>query len=145
MRVLLIGLFVLLYSVNAVKAQSPLGIWKSVDDTDGVAKSHIEIYKKGELLYGKVVKLLPAATITHCDKCKGEDKGRSLIEMVILKDLVHDGYKWSGGKIFDPAKGREYRCQIALEDPNTLKVRGYIGKPLFGRTQYWYRVETHNK
>jgi len=133
-------LFLLCLSSIAANGQSPLGIWQTVDDTDGVAKSYIEIFEKEDQLYGKVIKLLPAATSTHCHKCKGEDRGRSLIDMEILKDLLPEGDKWSGGKILDPAKGKEYSCQISLEDDNTLKVRGFIGNPLFGRTQYWYRV-----
>jgi len=52
-------------------AQSPIGIWKNLDDTDGKEKSHIEIYESNGKLRGKVVKLLPAATITRCDKCEG--------------------------------------------------------------------------
>lgn len=123
-----------------LSAQSPIGIWKSVDDNDGQAKSHIEIYENGGKLFGKVIKLLPAATITHCHKCKGEAKGKSLVDMIILRELEESDEKWEGGQILDPAKGKEYSCQISLSDSNTLKVRGYIGSPLFGRTQYWYRV-----
>ena len=52
--------------------QSPIGIWKSVDDTDGKAKSYIEIFEHEGMLHGKVVKLLPNATYyLYCHKCKG--------------------------------------------------------------------------
>lgn len=134
--------FILLSTISF--SQSPLGIWKNIDDEDGEEKSHIEIYEVDGLLFGKVVKLLPKATITHCNKCKGSRKGLSLINMIILNGLEKNGDKWSGGKILDPGKGKEYHCQISLKDANTLKVRGYIGKPIFGRTQYWYRVNSHN-
>jgi uncharacterized protein (DUF2147 family) len=122
-------------------AQSALGIWKNIDDTDGVEKSHIEIYEEDGKIYGKVIKLLPAATIITCKKCKGDKKNAPILDMTILRDLKKDGDKWSGGMILDPAKGKEYRCFIALENENKLKVRGFIGSPMFGRTQYWYRVE----
>ncbi len=39
------------------QAQSPIGIWKNIDDEDGKEKSHIEIYEKNGKLYGKVIKL----------------------------------------------------------------------------------------
>ena len=130
---------VLFFSLN-LSAQSPIGVWKSVDDNDGRAKSHIRIYEEGGKLFGKVIELLPAATITHCNKCSGEAKGKSLIDMIILRDLKESDKKWEGGQILDPAKGKEYSCQISLSDSDTLKVRCYIGSPLFGRTQYWYRV-----
>ena len=130
---------VLLMSIS-IQAQDVIGIWKSVDDTDGVEKSHIEIYEQDGKIYGKVIKLLEAATITTCEKCKGEQKGASLVGMVILRDLQFEDGKWVGGRILDPAKGKEYKCQISLESDEKLKLRGYIGRPLFGRTQYWYRV-----
>lgn len=135
-----IQFFALLMFTTTFFAQSPIGIWKNIDDSDGKEKSHIEIYEHDGKLHGKVIKLLPAATIISCKKCKGDKKNASLVDMIILRDLTEEGDKWTGGKILDPAKGKEYSCLIALEDPNTLKVRGFIGNPLFGRTQYWYRV-----
>ena len=50
------------------------------------------------------------------------------------------GKKSQGGSILDPASGSEYNCKIELVSDDKLKVRGYIGMPLLGRTQYWYRV-----
>ncbi len=40
----------------------------------------------------------------------------------------------------DPKNGKEYKCTISLKDANTMKLRGYIGFSVFGRTDYWYRV-----
>jgi hypothetical protein len=62
--------------------------------------------------------------------------------MQILSDLRSDGSQWSGGKVLDPGNGKRYRCYIKeVEDGERLKVRGFIGIALLGRTQYWYRVE----
>lgn len=121
--------------------QSPVGTWVNIDDEDGIAKSHIRIYNLEGKLYGKVVKLLPAADITHCHKCKGDKKHQPILDMVILKDMEKKGTKWDGGLILDPGKGKEYKCQISLEDHETLNVRGYIGSPIFGRTQQWFRLD----
>ena len=46
----------------------------------------------------------------------------------------------SGGKILDPKNGKEYKCYIKLIDNNTLKLRGYIGISMFGRTAIWKRA-----
>jgi uncharacterized protein (DUF2147 family) len=56
--------------------------------------------------------------------------------MVIMWSLEQDDDEWSGGKIFDPKKGKTYNCKIWLDD-GELKVRGYAG-PFF-RTQTWHR------
>ncbi len=132
-------LFICLFS-NSIFSQSPLGLWKNLDDTDGKEKSYIEIYEQNGKLRGKVVKLLPAATITHCDKCKGTNKGKSLVGMDILWDLKKKGSTWEDGFIVDPKNGKVYDCFIELDGNDKLKVRGYIGVSLFGRTQTWYKV-----
>jgi uncharacterized protein (DUF2147 family) len=124
-----------------VFAQSPVGIWKNLDDEDGREKSHIEIYEQNGTLRGKVIKLLPAATITKCDKCTGANKGKSLVGMDILWDLKKSGSVWEGGEILDPKKGKVYDCKIELDGKDKLKVRGFVGVSMFGRTQIWYKVK----
>ena len=59
--------------------------------------------------------------------------------MIILKGLKKDGDEWSGGKILDPENGSIYKCYIELIEKNKLKIRGYIGFSLLGRTEYWFR------
>ena len=60
----------------------------------------------------------------------------------IMWDLKKDGDQWSGGQILDPHNGKVYRCYISLEDGGKkLKVRGYIGFAMIGRTEYWQRME----
>lgn len=125
---------------NMVSAQSVLGTWKTIDDTDGVEKSHIEIYEKDGKVYGKVIKLLEGATATHCENCEGDQKGAPITGMVILKDLEAEDDYYEDGEILDPATGKVYSCWIQLEDKDKLKVRGFLGFSVLGRTQYWYRV-----
>ena len=130
----------LLLSVNGF-GQGLLGVWKTIDDKTGDPKSHVEIYKKGNKYYGKVVKLLPGATTKTCIDCPGDKKGKSLIDLDILWDMKDYKDYWSYGKIVDPADGKVYKCNISLEGNDMLKVRGYIGFSLLGRTQTWYRVK----
>lgn len=52
-----------------------------------------------------------------------------------LNDPVHA----DGGIVYDPKSGKTYRGSMALED-HTLKLRGYVGISIFGRTQVWHRV-----
>ncbi|HMR87360.1 MAG TPA: DUF2147 domain-containing protein [Saprospiraceae bacterium] len=132
-----------LFIMNAsfVLAQSPVGVWKNLDDEDGKEKSHIEIYEQNGTLRGKVIKLLPAATITKCNACTGTNKGKSLVGMDILWDLKKSGKTWDSGQIMDPKNGKIYDCKIELKGTDKLNVRGYMGVSMFGRTQTWYRVK----
>lgn len=124
-------------------AQSVLGTWKTIDDETGKAKSYVEIYKKSDgKLYGKVVKILTAGKENaKCTKCSGSKKNQPILGMEILYGLEQDGEVWDDGDILDPNKGKEYSCKIELENKDKLKVRGYLGFSLLGRTQYWYRVK----
>ncbi|MES1190936.1 MAG: DUF2147 domain-containing protein [Steroidobacter sp.] len=59
---------------------------------------------------------------------------------VIMHDMKYDGDgQWSGGTIYDPDSGSTYKCKLQLRDDGALKVRGYIGFSLLGRTQIWTR------
>ena len=131
-------LFCILIATLA-NAQSVSGVWKTIDDDTGEAKSHLELYESGNKLYGKVVKLLKSAPDKKCDKCPGERKNQAILGMIVVTDMVKaDGF-YQSGDILDPEKGKWYKCRMWLKDgdPNTLVVRGYIGP--FYRTQYWYR------
>ncbi|MEP7196661.1 MAG: DUF2147 domain-containing protein [Saprospiraceae bacterium] len=126
----------ILYAQN----QAVLGLWKTIDDTDGKTKSIVELYLKGDKLYAKVIELLPNAIFKICNNCPGEKAGKSLIQMDIVWEMRSDGQEWSGGQIVDPKNGKVYSCVISLESQNRLKVRGYVGLSLFGRTQVWERM-----
>ena len=49
--------------------------------------------------------------------------------------------KYTEGKIYDPKSGKTYSGQITQSDTNTLKLRGYIGVSLIGRSTIWTRSE----
>ena len=122
---------------------SPVGRWKTVDDTTGKVKSIVVIWEEHSKLYGRVQKLLDPNLPDpnpRCKDCTGQQKGQPVIGLRILWDLRKDGNVWSGGMILDPESGKTYKCLLALEDGGKkLKVRGFIGLSLLGRTQYWLR------
>ncbi len=124
-----------------LSAQSPVGVWQTIDDESGEAKSHVEIYEKGGKFFGKVVKLLPAATTEVCGPCPGDREGKSLIDMDILWDLEPYKDYWSYGSIIDPGKGKIYKASVWLEGDDKLKVRGYVGISALGRNQIWHKVK----
>jgi len=67
-------------------------------------------------------------------------RSQPLLGQVILQGMRAAGDdSWSGGSIYDPDSGRTYHCAIELLDPNRLKLRGYLGVPMLGRSQIWTR------
>ncbi len=122
-------------------AQTVFGKWKTVDEA-GKTESIVEVYEKDGKAYAKIVDILNEERKgKKCDKCKGKNKDKPILGMNILNGLKKDGDEWSGGKILDPKNGKEYKCYIELVENNKLKIRGYIGFSLIGRTEYWYRTE----
>lgn len=133
------NIIVLLFMVGVIKAQSVEGTWVSVDDNTGEKKSEITVEIKDGKLYGTISKLLLKPADTICDNCPGDLKDTPVVGLQIINGLSKSGDTWKKGKILDPESGKYYKCLVVLEEDNKLKVRGYVGIPTLGRTQYWER------
>ena len=133
--------FVFLLCSLTVSSQSILGKWASVYENTKNIESVIEIYEEGDKIFGKIIAISdPSRKNALCNLCEGNLKDKPILGMVIVRDLKQDEDEWSGGRVLDPKNGKEYKCTISLKDENTMKLRGYIGFSVFGRTAYWYRV-----
>lgn len=132
----------------AEKQLSPVGYWKTIDDVTGQPKAILQVLKSNnQTLYGRILKTFPdkkQAALELCNKCKGERHNRPIVGMIILDSLKQNAgnsLEWTGGQILDPKTGKSYHCSLkVVENGQKLSVRGYIGLPLFGRTQTWVRV-----
>jgi uncharacterized protein (DUF2147 family) len=124
---------------------TPLGLWKTIDDDGKTEKSLVRITDGGGgVLTGKIEKIFdPAKQDSKCDKCSDERKDRPVLGMVILRNAKQDADDkdtWTGGEILDPNNGKTYRTRLKpVEGGKQMQMRGYIG-PFF-RTQVWQRVE----
>ena len=143
-RIFLI-LFALIPAVIFADNMSPVGKWKTIDDETGEEKSIVRIWIDEDILFGKIDSLFLEPDEDPnpvCDKCKGENKDKPILGMTIMENLKQKGSEWSGGTILDPDNGKTYKCKIeVIEDGEILKLRGFIGISLLGRTQYWIRME----
>lgn len=65
-----------------------------------------------------------------------------MMNLVILKLLKYDASdkEWNGGTIYDPKSGKTYSCYIKKEG-NLLKLRGYVGVSVLGKTSTWTLAE----
>jgi uncharacterized protein (DUF2147 family) len=67
-------------------------------------------------------------------------RDRELFGMRILYGFrMETASRWGGGRVYDPNNGNTYRGTITLANDNTLRLRGFIGLSLFGRTEVWTR------
>ena len=130
--------FLLLFQISF--SQTVFGKWKTIDDETGKEKGVVEIYEHKGKVYGKIIEIFEQnKKHLKCEKCDGDDKNKPILGLVIIKGLTKNEDIYDGGKIVDPKNGKKYHCKITLDGKDKLIVRGYIGIPLFGRSQTWIR------
>lgn len=154
-RLVVFVLFVVLGAVPglATDADAILGVW-ATDPEGGGGPAHVEIYSNGNGFEGKIIWLEePLYTADDQGETVGKPKedhnnpdpalrSRPIIGLVIMEGFVFDGKKtWHKGTIYDPDNGKTYKCKIRIDDDGSLKVRGFIGFSMLGRTERWTRVE----
>ena len=133
---------ILLIITNSINSQSIFGKWYSTNDETGEIDSVIEVYKKQEKAFGKIIEIKNSERKNAvCDLCKDKNKNKPILGLNILNGLEKDGEEWSGGTILDPRNGNVYKCFIQLVQQDKLKIRGYLGLSIFGKTAYWQRAK----
>jgi uncharacterized protein (DUF2147 family) len=109
-----------------------LGNWK--DPTGSV----IQIYQCGANVCARLVAIRTDAP-THFDAANADPalRKRSLCGLQIGSGFHFvNPDRAEGGRLYDPESGKTYSGSLT-RDGDTLKLRGYIGIALFGRTEVW--------
>ncbi|RLD29481.1 MAG: DUF2147 domain-containing protein [Bacteroidetes bacterium] len=124
-----------------VSSQDIIGKWKTIDGQTGKEKAIVEIYKEGEIFFGKITEILQSEDKNVlCEKCEGIEKNKPVLGLVLIKNMLKDGKYYRKGTIFDPEYGKKFRCRLKLtDDPDILQVRGYVA--FLYASQYWHRVK----
>ena len=128
-------------SAFASETATPVGFWKTIDDATNEPRAIVEIKEVDGKLFGTIIKTFPKeGDKTICTECSGDKKDKPIVGLEIISDLKKDGDEWNGGHILDPKNGKTYKAKISLqENGEKLKVRGFIGFSLLGRTQTWLK------
>ncbi len=131
----------------AAGADDIIGVWNNQEKD-----ARIEIFKCGDKYCGKIVSLNePDYPADSQEGTPGTPKldhhnpdqalrSRPIIGLQIVNDFTFDGNNmWKDGTVYDPKKGKTYSGKMTLVSPNQLKLRGFIGISLIGRTAIWTR------
>lgn len=124
-----------------------LGKWLTED-----GKGHVEVANDNGKYNGKIVWLKepnypegdpeagkPLHDLNNPDPSK---RDQPILGLMVLRDFEYEGdNSWKKGTIYDPETGKTYKCNITLAKDGSLKVRGFIGVSLMGRTSVWTRVK----
>lgn len=124
-----------------------LGKWVTEE-----GKGRVEIYKEDGKYSGKIIWLKepnypegdplagqPRRDLNNPDESEHD---QPIIGLVVLHEFKYAGDNtWKKGTIYDPENGKTYKCTITLDEDGSLKVRGFIGISLIGRTSVWTRYK----
>ena len=137
-RQILLGSYVLisLTLFSQRKADDVIGIyWTETKE------GKVEIFKQDRKYFGKILwRKDPRKDLENPDKSL---RKRSVIGLVFLRDFQFNGDdEWEGGTVYSIDNGNTYSGKLWLEENNrTLKMRGFVGFALLGRTATLTRVE----
>ena len=145
--IVLMGAF-LCFVASVHAADTPVGLWKSIDDQSGKPRSLVRLTEVNGELRGVIEKVFPqpgedpaAVQTAVCKECKDERRDKPIVGLTIIRGLKKNPHgSYDDGEVLDPENGKRYQCRITVLDGGAkLEMRGYIGTPLLGRTQTWVR------
>ncbi len=142
-------------SAGASEDDAILGLW-ATDPEGGGGEAHVEVVRAGDGFSGRIIWLVEPVFAEDDDQgMAGQTKvdrenadpalrSRPVVGIEILEGFRYVGKnKWKDGTIYDPDNGKTYKCVLKLSD-DVLKVRGYVGVSLLGRTTRWTRVKAED-
>lgn len=146
-------LFTLLAHVFPVAAQQPsvMGTWLTASKSAEIQIAPCPNASNGPIC-GTVVKLndpkdaggKPVAPEGVVDTRNADPalRTRKVLGMVLLYNFVKttDPNTFEEGTIYNGENGKTYKANMSLQPDGSLKLRGYVGTPMFGETQIWTRV-----
>lgn len=147
-KILLISLCML--AAISLQAASPKleGIYKFKDSYSG-EDAKVKIYDNGNGGYD--ARIIWLAQPNNPDGSPRLDeknpdpklRTRKAYEIFVAKNLKYNEKKqrWETKELYHPSYGKYFSAYMEFESDTRLKVRGYVGTPALGQTEYWEKTE----
>jgi uncharacterized protein (DUF2147 family) len=140
--VFLTGLLLLAAQGSPASAADPQGVWLT-EDKDAA----LTIATCGSRLCGRII-WLESATGRGGSLRKDQQNSdpakrtQGICGLLVINDLASSGPNTWEGNVYNPEDGKTYSGNITVLSEQTLKLRAYMGLPIFGRSQTWTRVNS---
>lgn len=137
----LIALLTFLVPSALTAAASPYGLW--LTEKKGVI---VDVYSCGDALCGRTVWLKKMKFKDGRDRLdrKNPDaalRSRHWCGIEVIKDVKPvSATEWEGGDIYDPKTGETFSFDMEQKG-DRMKVRGYLGVKMLGKSETWTRTD----
>ncbi|RFS16937.1 DUF2147 domain-containing protein [Emticicia sp. C21] len=122
-------------SPDSNNANDIVGMWLNPEKN-----TKLQIYKSGDKYMGKIIWLKEPYLADGKTLKKDKSGTKTILNLILLSNFVFDSDEWVDGSIYDPTSGKNYSGKITIEG-NILKLKGYIGSPLLGKTVNWTKAQ----
>jgi uncharacterized protein (DUF2147 family) len=134
-------------SASAPHPKAPLGRWITesgnlevdIAPCPAAAASANAGGSGSQTLCGKVVRVLANRSMSAPGTDMAAADTRPALGMTMLSGLSDSGDGVYQGEIYNRENAKTYRAKLTPAEPDQLLVRGYVGIPIFGKTQVWRR------
>jgi len=124
-------------AVSTQASDQVVGTWNTLDRF-GEPESLVELYKSGEELRGRIVKLYDdSKKDAVCEECMDDQENHPIAGLVFITGLENQGEEWINGTVLDPETGNEYDCKLWL-DGETVYLKAGFG--IISQTKEWARA-----
>ena len=132
-------LLILVTVAGTARAADVDGLWLTENKRAAI---HVTQCENGRSLCGSIAWIIDGGMQMDVKNDDPAKQNTPLCGMQILYGFEKGkaAGEWVDGKIYKADDGDVYNATVKQIDDTRLRLRGYVGIPLFGKTQIWTRV-----